>query len=332
MQPDKLLAQIQPQDFIAKPGAKHQLSEFDPSYKAGLQREKLDVDALLKASVEEIAQYQDMLYAQDSYALLIIFQAMDAAGKDSTIKHVMSGINPQGCQVYSFKAPSSEELDHDYLWRSFRALPERGRIGIFNRSYYEETLIVRVHPDILAAQKLPTGLKSDKTIWRQRFEEINNFEKYLVNNGIVILKFFLNLSKQEQKQRFLERIERPEKNWKFSASDAAERQFWDDYMKAYQDVFRYTSTEWAPWYIIPADVKWFARLTVAHLIADKLRSLNLAYPQVTETHQQELLQAKKILEQESESKGRVNLLSRNIEAAKSESSKTGIFRHEDYET
>ena len=298
MQPDKLLAQIQPQDFIAKPGVKHRLSEFDPSYKAGLQRDKLDVDALLQASVEEISQYQDMLYAQDTHALLIIFQAMDAAGKDSTIKHVMSGINPQGCQVYSFKAPSAEELDHDYLWRSFRLLPERGRIGIFNRSYYEETLIVRVHPEILAAQKLPPGLKSDKTIWRQRFDEINNFEKYLVNNGILILKFFLNVSKQEQKQRFLERIDRPEKNWKFSTSDATERQFWDDYMRAYQDVFRYTSTEWAPWYIIPADAKWFTRLTVAHLIADKLRSLNLAYPQATAAHQQELLQAKAILEQE----------------------------------
>jgi PPK2 family polyphosphate:nucleotide phosphotransferase len=284
--------------FTARPGAKIRLDDFDPADTAGLKRKELDVDALLKASVDQIAQYQDILYAQDTYALLVIFQAMDAAGKDSAIKHVMSGINPQGCQVYSFKAPSSEDLDHDYLWRSFKALPERGRIGIFNRSYYEETLIVRVHPDILQRQQLPAQLKQDKTIWRQRFEEINNFEKYLVNNGIAVLKFFLNVSKQEQKKRFLERIDRPEKNWKFSASDATERKFWDDYMKAYEDVFTQTSTPSAPWHIIPADSKWFTRLAVSQVIVNKLKSLDLQYPQVTEAHRQELLEARKILEAE----------------------------------
>jgi len=223
---------------------------------------------------------------------------MDAAGKDSTIKHVMSGINPQGCQVFSFKQPSTEELDHDYLWRSFKALPERGRIGIFNRSYYEEVLVVRVHPELLTRQQLPPQAK-EKHIWKQRFEEINNFEKYLVNNGIIVLKFFLNVSKDEQKSRFLERIERPEKNWKFSVSDVKERGYWDDYMKAYGEAMTATSTDWAPWHIIPADHKWFTRLAVAYFIDEKLRSLNLAYPEVEPNHLQRLQDAKVLLEQES---------------------------------
>jgi PPK2 family polyphosphate:nucleotide phosphotransferase len=223
---------------------------------------------------------------------------MDAAGKDSTIKHVMSGVNPQGCQVFSFKAPSEEELDHDYLWRSMRALPERGRIGIFNRSYYEELLIVRVHPEILKKQQLPSFPKGDQ-IWKQRFEEINNFEKYLVNNGVIILKFFLNVSKSVQRKRFLERIDSPEKNWKFSASDLQERFFWNDYMNAYEEVFNHTSTEFAPWYIVPADRKWFTRLIVADIICQKLQELNLQYPKISEEYKRKLSEAKKALEAES---------------------------------
>ncbi|WP_353933114.1 polyphosphate kinase 2 family protein [Okeanomitos corallinicola TIOX110] len=283
--------------FIVYPGVKISLQDdYNPSYKAEFH-EKADARKKLKAGIKELANYQDVLYAQNTYALLIIFQAMDAAGKDSTIKHVMSGINPQGCQVFSFKSPSDEELDHDYLWRSMKALPERGRIGIFNRSYYEELLIVRVHREILEKQQLPYIPSGDK-IWQQRFEEINNFEKYLVNNGIVILKFFLNVSKQEQKQRFLERIESPEKNWKFSASDVRERGFWNDYMMAYNQIFNNTSTEYAPWYIIPADRKWFTRLVVSDIICNKLKALNLQYPSLSEEDKQRLVEAKKILETE----------------------------------
>ncbi|MBD2335869.1 polyphosphate kinase 2 family protein [Calothrix sp. FACHB-156] len=283
--------------FIVKPGSKVSLSkQYDPGFK-GNYRQKADAEGKLEADIQRLAYYQDVLYAQNTYALLIIFQAMDAAGKDSTIKHVMSGVNPQGCQVFSFKSPSTEELDHDYLWRSMKALPERGRIGIFNRSYYEEVLVVRVHPGILKKQQLPQFPEGNH-IWKQRFEEINNFEKYLVNNGIVILKFFLNVSKSEQKKRFLARIESPEKNWKFSANDVRERAFWDDYMSAYEDVFQNTSTEWAPWYIIPADHKWFTRLTVADIICTKLKALNLKYPTLSEEYQQQLLQAKQILESE----------------------------------
>jgi PPK2 family polyphosphate:nucleotide phosphotransferase len=283
--------------FIVLPGQKISLhKDYDPTYKAD-NLTKTDAENLLKQGIEQLETYQDILYAQNTYALLIIFQAMDAAGKDGTIKHVMSGINPQGCEVFSFKTPSSEELDHDYLWRCFKALPERGRIGIFNRSYYEEVLVARVHPEILERQQLPLDMK-DKHIWKRRFEEINNFEKYLVNNGIVILKFFLNVSKEEQKQRFLKRIERPEKNWKFSASDAKERAFWDDYMKAYEDVFNHTSTEWAPWHIVPADHKWFTHIAVATTICDKLKGLNLKYPTIDEEQKQQLLKAKAILENE----------------------------------
>lgn len=283
--------------LIVPPGSKISLvKDYDPGY-IGKYKDKLEGEGKLKSDVDQLAVFQDILYAANSYALLIIFQAMDAAGKDGTIKHVMSGINPQGCQVYSFKAPSAEELDHDYLWRSFRALPERGRIGIFNRSYYEEVLIVRVHPEILAQQQLPDEAKQGN-IWQRRFEEINNFEKYLVNNGVVILKFFLNVSKEEQKKRFLARITQPEKNWKFSASDAKERAFWNDYMNAYEEVFNHTSTDWAPWYVIPADHKWFTRLAVADIICTKLAALNLKYPTLREEHRQQLLKAKELLESE----------------------------------
>jgi PPK2 family polyphosphate:nucleotide phosphotransferase len=284
------------QKLIVQPGNSISLKDYAPNF-TGKYHDKAEAQLKLQAGVKQLGIYQDVLYAQNTYALLLVFQAMDAAGKDSTIKHVMSGINPQGCQVYSFKAPSSEELDHDYLWRSSKALPERGRIGIFNRSYYEEVLVARVHPEILAKQQLPHVPKGDR-VWHQRFEEINNFEKYMTNNGIVILKFFLNVSKAEQKKRFLDRINLPEKNWKFSVSDATERDRWDDYMNAYEDVFNHTSTEWAPWYIIPADHKWYTRLAVADIICAKLKELNLQYPHVTQEHLQELLRVKGILENE----------------------------------
>ncbi len=283
-------------DFIVPPGKKFSLADYDPASTGGVKNKDLAEERLEK-DIKDIAQYQDILYAHDVYAVLMIFQAMDAAGKDGAVKHVMSGINPQGCQVYSFKSPSTEELDHDYLWRSMKALPERGRFGIFNRSYYEEVLIVRVHNEILKTQKLPPQSKG-KDFWKERFGEINNFEQYLVRNGIHVLKFFLNVSKEEQKRRFLKRIETPEKNWKFSASDVKERQHWDEYMKSYEDMFRHTSTQWAPWYIIPADHKWFTRAAVAHILAHKLKSLDISYPKPTEEHMKELEKARKLLEQE----------------------------------
>jgi PPK2 family polyphosphate:nucleotide phosphotransferase len=284
--------------LIVPPRQKISLAkDYDPGYKAHYLN-KSDSKSDLREVIKALKHYQDMLYAQNTYSVLIIFQAMDAAGKDSTIKHVMSGINPQGCQVHSFKAPSTEELSHDYLWRCSKALPERGKIGIFNRSYYEEILITRVHPEIMEPRQLPPSL-IDKYLWRQRFEEINNFEKYLVKNGTVILKFFLNVSKEEQKKRFLERIDRPEKNWKFSTNDAKERAFWDDYMTVYEDMFNHTSTTWAPWHIISADHKWFTRLAVAGTIYAQLKELNLHYPKVNKEKHQELLQAKVMLESES---------------------------------
>jgi PPK2 family polyphosphate:nucleotide phosphotransferase len=284
--------------FLVPPGTKISLrKDYDPSFTDDFPNKK-EATEKLQAGIEQLAHYQDMLYAQDTYALLLIFQAMDAAGKDGTIKHVMSGVNPQGCDVSSFKAPSAEELNHDYLWRCAKRLPERGRIGIFNRSYYEEVLVARVHPEILEAQRLPPALRG-KRIWKRRFEEINNFEKYIVNNGVVVLKFFLNVSKAEQKKRFLERIDRPEKNWKFSASDAKERACWDDYQNAYEDAFNYTSTAWAPWHVIPADHKWFTRLAVASIILDALKNLKLSYPTVSAERKQELLEAREILEQEA---------------------------------
>jgi len=286
---------VLPEQIIVPPKRKISLAkDYDPGYKAD-HLKKSKAKGQLKEGIEALAEYQDVLYAQNTHAVLIIFQAMDAAGKDSTIKHVMSGINPQGCQVHSFKAPSTEELNHDYLWRCSKALPERGRIGIFNRSYYEEILVTRVHPEILEQRPLPMSI-IDNNIWKRRFEEINNFEKHLVNNGTIILKFFLNVSKEEQKERFLERINRPEKNWKFSVNDAKERAFWDDYMSVYEDMFNHTSTKYAPWYIIPADHKWFTRLVVAGIIYTQLKELNLKYPDVSKEQHQELLQAKEILE------------------------------------
>ncbi|MFY9610469.1 MAG: polyphosphate kinase 2 family protein [Blastocatellia bacterium] len=283
--------------LIVRPGSKISLAkDYDPAHTADFVK-KEEADNLLQEGLADLVELQETLYAQDTYAVLIIFQALDAAGKDGTIKHVMSGLNPQGCQVYSFKAPSEEELDHDYLWRSFKALPERGRIGIFNRSHYEETLVVRVHPEILARQRIPAESKN-KGIWKRRFAEINAFEKYLVANGIIILKFFLHVSKQEQKKRFLDRIDQAEKNWKFSVNDVKERAFWDDYIAAYEDVFNHTSTEWAPWHIIPADRKWFTRLAVGWVILDKLRKLKLNYPTLSEQRMQELQKAKEILENE----------------------------------
>lgn len=283
--------------FIVQPGKRIRLKDYDPAFTAGY-KSKTQATATLRKNAERLSKYQDKLNAQNTYALLVIFQAMDAAGKDGAIRHVMSGVNPQGTQVFSFKAPSMEELDHDFLWRAAKALPERGRIGIFNRSYYEEVLIVRVHPEILSLQNLPPKV-SGKSIWKRRFEDINHFEKYLVNNGIVVLKFFLHLSKEEQKRRFLARINTPEKNWKFSLSDAKERAHWDEYMQAFEDVFNHTSTEWAPWHIIPADHKWFTRTVVADVIIEKLKSLKLNYPVLSEEHQQELLEAKTLLESES---------------------------------
>jgi PPK2 family polyphosphate:nucleotide phosphotransferase len=289
------LSALNPDALVATPGRPIKLKDFDPGYTGQFTKDQARV--YLESGIEELARQQDKLYAQNTYALLLIFQAMDAAGKDSTIKHVMSGINPQGCQVYSFKQPSAEELDHDYLWRCFKALPERGRIGIFNRSYYEEVLVVRVHREILAQQQLP-GSARGKGIWAQRFQEINHFEQYLVNNGILVMKFFLHVSRQEQKKRFLERIELPEKNWKFSLGDVQERRFWPDYQAAYEEVFSHTSTAWAPWHIIPADHRWFTRLAVASLIIQRLKSLQLTYPVPQANHRQELEAARALLEAE----------------------------------
>jgi len=271
------------------------LKHIDPGETLGLgSADKPRAKEALAMGVAALARLQDMLYAQDRWAVLLIFQAMDAAGKDGTIKHVMSGVNPQGCQVYSFKAPSSEELDHDFLWRCMKYVPERGRIGIFNRSYYEETLVVRVHPELLARQTLPPELVT-KDIWKERFRDIRNFERYLTRNGVVILKFFLHVSKGEQKRRFLERLEKPEKNWKFSANDIEERAFWDDYMVAYEDMIRHTSSPEAPWYVVPADNKWFTRIAVAAAVIETLDALNLRYPKVSEEKLKELAAAKQVL-------------------------------------
>jgi PPK2 family polyphosphate:nucleotide phosphotransferase len=261
-------------------GKKFRLKDCDPGDTGRLKSEsKQEAKELLRQGVELLAEYQDKLYAQDRWAVLLIFQAMDAAGKDSTIKHVMSGVNPQGCEVYSFKAPSSEELDHDFMWRCMPFLPNRGHIGIFNRSYYEEVLVVRVHPEILAAQKLPPEL-AGKRIWKERYEDIANIERYLARNGTVIRKFFLHVSRDEQKKRFLERLDEPEKNWKFSAADVKERDRWDDYMEAYEDMIRATAAPHAPWYVVPADNKWFTRLVVAGAIVQTLEGLDLRYPEI----------------------------------------------------
>jgi PPK2 family polyphosphate:nucleotide phosphotransferase len=281
--------------FKVTDGSDFRLKDIDPGDTLGLGSEdKPRAREALATGVAALAELQDMLYAQDRWAVLLIFQAMDAAGKDGTIKHVMSGVNPQGCQVYSFKMPSSEELDHDFLWRCMKYVPERGRIGIFNRSYYEETLVVRVHPEFLEKQTLPPELVT-KDIWKERFQDIRSFERYLTRNGVVIRKFFLHVSKGEQKRRFLERLENPEKNWKFSANDIKERAFWGDYMTAYEDMIRRTSTPEAPWYVVPADNKWFTRTVVAAAVIETLDALNLHYPKVSNEKLEELAAAKQVL-------------------------------------
>ena len=283
--------------FLAPPGKKVSLKSYDPGYN-GSFRSKEDAEEKLKDDIERLARYQGMLYAQNIYALLIIIQGMDAAGKDSVVKHVMTGVNPQGCQVVGFKQPSPEELDHDYLWRCAKALPARGRIGIFNRSYYEEVLIVRVHPEMLKEERLPPWAERN-TIWNDRFEDIRAFERHLVRNGTVILKFFLHVSKEEQKKRFLERLTHPDKFWKFSPLDVRERSSWDDYMNAYEDMLRNTSTETAPWYVIPADHKWFTRVAVADVIVETLKTLKLDFPKMTREQKKSIESAMKMLKEES---------------------------------
>src|SRR5262252_4743695 len=282
--------------FRISKGKNFRLKDVDPDDTLDFTKEehKTRAKEVLASGVTSLAELQDKLYAQDKWAVLLIFQAMDAAGKDGTIKHVMSGVNPQGCQVYSFKSPSAEDLDHDYLWRCMKCLPNRGHIGIFNRSYYEEALVVRVHPEFLAKQKIPPALVT-KHIWEERFQDIRSFERYLHRNGIVVVKFFLHVSNKEQKRRFLERAEDPEKNWKFSASDMAERDHWDEYQDAYEDMIRNTATKESPWYVVPADNKWFTRVVVAAAVVDTLASLDLAYPQVDKARLDEIASAKKAL-------------------------------------
>lgn len=273
-------------------GSKFRLEDVDPGDTGSLRSEsKTEAKRLLAEGVRWLAEEQERLYAQDRWGVLLIFQALDAAGKDSTIKHVMSGVNPQGVQVHSFKQPSAEELDHDFLWRCARLLPERGRIGIFNRSYYEEVLVVRVHRELLARQKIPDGLVG-KRIWRERFEDIRAFESYLARNGYLILKFFLHVSRNEQKQRFLERLDRPDKHWKFSAADVGERSHWDDYQRAYEDMIRNTAARHAPWYVVPADHKWYTRMVVAAAIVDAMDRLNLQYPRADAARRQALAAAR----------------------------------------
>ena len=276
-------------------GKRFRLKDVDPDDTGELKSEdKPRAREALQTGVEALAELQDILYAQDRWAVLLVFQAMDAAGKDGTIKHVMSGINPQGCQVSSFKAPTSHDLDHDYLWRCLKELPERGRIGIFNRSYYEETLVVRVHPEFLHGQKLPEECITKK-IWEDRFQDIRCFERYLHRNGTVVRKFFLHVSKDEQQKRFLERLDNPDKNWKFSANDAKERGYWNQYMDAYEETIRETATDDAPWYVVPANNKWFTRAVVAAAVIDALASLNLNYPKVSSAKKKELELARKLL-------------------------------------
>ena len=279
--------------FRVTPGESVKLADFDPKF-TGHFKDKSATEAKLSKDLVRLAELQDVLYAQDGYALLILFQGMDTAGKDGAIKHVMSGVNPEGVQVFSFKQPSVEERNHDFLWRYWKDFPARGRIGIFNRSYYEEVLVVRVHPEVLEAEHLPADL-AGKEIWKHRYEDVNAMERYLVRNGVVVLKFFLNLSKQEQKRRLLDRIDTPEKNWKFSAADLKERSFWDRYLTAYEEMLCHTSTEWAPWYVIPADHKWFTRPAVAHIVISTLESLQLSYPKVSKEQKTVLKEAKAAL-------------------------------------
>jgi PPK2 family polyphosphate:nucleotide phosphotransferase len=279
-------------------GKHFRLADHDPADTHGLGSElKPQAKEMLIDGVKELSRLQDILAAQDRWGLLLIFQAMDAAGKDGTIKHVMSGVNPQGVDVWSFKAPSPEELDHDYLWRTTKCLPERGHIGIFNRSYYEEVLVVRIHPQVLEGQKLPKSLVT-KHIWRERFEDINCFEQYLTRNGIAVVKFFLHLSKKEQKRRFMERLDTPEKNWKFSSGDVKEREFWDSYQEAYEDMIRHTASKHAPWYVVPADNKWFTRLVVSQAVVEALGAMKLKYPKVDGAEKAALAAARQVLENE----------------------------------
>ncbi|NOS83914.1 MAG: polyphosphate kinase 2 family protein [Ignavibacteria bacterium] len=292
------------ENLLVKPGKKVDLTNFDTRYTANF-KDKEDAAEMLAKDITRLAELQDMLYAMNKYSLLVVIQAMDAAGKDGTIKHVMSGVNPQGCNVTSFKQPSVEELEHDFLWRINRAMPKRGMIAIFNRSHYEEVLVTRVHPEYIVSQNIPgaeTVNKIDKKFWQKRYEIINNFEKQAYENGTIILKFFLHISKDEQKKRFLARIDEPEKNWKFSTSDVKERQLWDKYMNAFEQAIENTATEYAPWYIIPADRKWFMRAVVADIIVGTLEKLDLAYPTISEKEKQELQEAKTLILNEDKGK------------------------------
>jgi len=290
---DKLLKR-----YRVEHGEHFRLKDYDPADTHGLKSElKPQAKELLADGVKRLSELQDVLAAQDRWGLLLVFQAMDAAGKDGTIKHVMSGVNPQGVEVWPFKAPSIEELRHGYLWRTSKCMPARGQIGIFNRSYYEEVLVVRVHPQVLENEKLPKTLVS-KHIWQERFEDINNYEHYATRNGIAVLKFFLHLSREEQKRRFLARLDDPEKNWKFSSADIKEREFWDAYQKAYEDMIRHTASKHAPWYVVPADNKWFTRIVVSHAVVDVLKGMKLKYPSVSGAQKSALGQARKQLEQE----------------------------------
>jgi len=288
MKPSKLVREAVrvAEPFCVTNGEKFSLKDFDPADTSGVKSKK-HAEKLLAEGSASVSDMQELLYAQDRWSLLLIFQGMDAAGKDGAIKHVMSGINPQGCDVFSFKSPTNEELDHDFLWRCHKVVPERGKIGIFNRSYYEEVLVVRVHPEVLGAQKLPQRLIT-KHIWDERYDDINAFEKYLERNGVVIRKFFLYMSKKEQQRRFLSRLEDPKKNWKFSLADAKERGFWKDYMEAYEEAIQSTATKHAPWYVVPADNKWFARLVIASAIVEALLNLDLAFPKVDKAKKKEL--------------------------------------------
>lgn len=288
MKPEKLC-----EKYRVDHGKHFKLKDYDTA-DTGHWRSKEHAEEAIQDGITRMADLQDMLYAQDRWAVLLIFQAMDAAGKDGVVKHVMSGVNPQGCQVYSFKAPSDKELQHDFLWRTTIDLPERGHIGIFNRSYYEEVLVVRVHKDVLQNERMPGALVT-KQIWDERFEDIHAFERHLARNGTVIRKFFLHLSKKEQERRFLARLEQPEKNWKFSAADIREREFWDDYQDAYEEMIGKTSSKHAPWYVVPADHKWFTRLVVSGVIVETLESLKLSYPKVDPAKRKELEEAKKLL-------------------------------------
>jgi PPK2 family polyphosphate:nucleotide phosphotransferase len=293
---DRIQKYIQP--FRITKGKGFQLKNFDPGHTCGLKLGKGEASELLQQTTEWLAQEQDLLYAQDRWSLLLVFQAMDAAGKDSTIKHVMSGVNPQGCQVFSFKQPSQEDLNHDFMWRYSKSLPERRRIGIFNRSYYEEVLIVRVHEDILKQQKIPQPLVG-KRIWDERLADIAHFEDYLTRQGVIILKFFLHVSREEQKKRFMKRLDRPEKNWKFSTSDLHERKFWGGYMRAYEGAIRATASKHAPWFVVPADKRWFTRLVVAAAIVEAVEQLDLTYPKVDAEKKKELARMRAALARET---------------------------------